>query len=71
MIGASFGAEFEDSEPSSFLYSDTVEEKKEKTYAKPWMVDPKNGGEVTPAYGEGEINMLPINLGYSIIDSEE
>lgn len=33
--------------------------------------DPQKGGEVTPVFGESEIHKLPINLGYSIINSED
>jgi hypothetical protein len=42
--------------------------KTQKSYLKPWMVDPQHGGEVTPSYGENEVASLPINLGYSIIE---
>lgn len=70
VLASAFGAEFDDEEPYQFLYSDSRPEK-EKSHAKPWMVDPNKGGEVTPAYGEDEISMLPINLGYSIIDKQD
>lgn len=58
-------------EPSySARLKDRSGEKKEKKYLSPWLVDPAQGGEVTPTYGENEINILPINLGYSIIEEE-
>jgi hypothetical protein len=69
---AAWGGGSQDYEEPS--YSQRLREKdgrgKEKKYLSPWLVDPAQGGEVTPAYGEGEINVLPINLGYSIIDEE-
>lgn len=72
VVAASFGADIpEDDRESSFLYSDQKKNNKEKDYLKPWMVDPKQGGEVTPAYGGDEIQMLPINLGYSILEGED
>lgn len=71
IMAASFGAEIEEEEPFPFLYSDSEQQKAEKTYQKAWMADPKHGGEVTPSYGEEEINQLPINLGYSIIEKQE
>ena len=70
VIGAAFGAEFPDEDPYPFLNSDS-EQEKEKKHAKPWMIDPKQGGEVTPTYGQDEIAMLPINLGYSIIEKQD
>lgn len=72
-MAASFGAEVEEQEPYPFLYSDSEDrsENKEKQYKKPWMTDPKQGGEVTPSYGEEEIAQLPINLGYSIIEKQD
>ena len=72
VIAASFGAEIEEVDTeSSYLYSDQISKTKNEEYLKPWMVDPNKGGEVTPAYGGDEISMLPINLGYSILEGEE
>ena len=72
MLAASFGAEIEETDhESSYLYSDQKKTSKEKEYIQPWMADPNKGGEVTPAYGNEEIQMLPINLGYSILEEEE
>jgi hypothetical protein len=68
------GADDDYQEPS---YSDRLKERKgenkkeDKHYMPPWLVDPAHGGEVTPAYGENELAVLPINLGYSIMEESE
>ena len=68
---AAWGGGSEDyEEPSYSARLRGEREKKEKTYLSPWLVDPEKGGEVTPTYGENEISVLPINLGYSIIEEE-
>jgi hypothetical protein len=61
-VAMAMGAEIEESPSSS---------SSEKTYQKPWRVDPTKGVEITPAFVEEEINKLPISLGYSIIGGEE
>lgn len=63
------GDNYEEPSYSARLRKDSAP-KKEKKYLSPWLVDPAQGGEVTPAYGENEIHVLPINLGYSIIEEE-
>jgi hypothetical protein len=72
-MASAWGGSGDNSEEPS--YSQRLREKSgdtssERTYLKPWMVDPSHGGEVTPAYGENEVSSLPINLGYSIISQE-
>jgi hypothetical protein len=47
-----------------------VSNKPSKSYLDPWMIDPSQGGEVTPAYGKDQVAVLPINLGYSIIETD-
>lgn len=73
MAAAWGGGGGDDPEPSySARLREEKGEKKEKkkSYLPSWAIDPKQGGEVTPAYGEKEVSSLPINLGYSIIDNE-
>jgi hypothetical protein len=54
------------------VYSDSDEKKTEnREYIPLALADPRVGGEVTPAFGENEVQKLPINLGYSIIESEQ
>lgn len=50
---------------------EVVGKKSEKRYMPPWLIDPAHGGEVTPTYGEEEIQVLPINLGYSIMETSD
>lgn len=74
IVAASMGADIQDdSEPYEYLYSDseTSKTRSEKRGVSPYAIDPKEGGEATPAYGKEEIEMLPINVGYSIIDKQD
>jgi hypothetical protein len=72
IMAASMGAEINDDDnPYKFLYSDSESNKPDKKYQNPLMVDPKKGGEITPVYGKDEVGMLPINLGYSIIEKQD
>lgn len=70
MAAAWGGGGEQEPEPS---YSARLKEEKnpqpkKKSYLPSWAIDPKQGGETTPAYGEKEVSSLPINLGYSIIN---
>jgi hypothetical protein len=72
IMAASVGAEIDDNEePYPFLYSDSEKKVKEKKYNSPLINDPRGGGEITPVYGKDEVGMLPINLGYSIIEKQD
>lgn len=62
-VALAMGAEINDDAPSS---SSSVGKSKPA-----YMIDPKLGGEATPAYGENEIAELPINIGYSTISKDE
>jgi hypothetical protein len=62
------GDDYEEPSYSGRLKERREGTKKEKKYLSPWLVDPASGGEVTPAFGENEIAVLPINLGYSIME---
>ena len=73
-VAAAVGAEItENDEPYQFLYSDSEKKQKseQKSYQPAYAVDPSRGGEVTPLFGKEEAEMLPINLGYSIIDKQD
>jgi hypothetical protein len=72
-MAAASGAEISDDQSAiQYIYSDSDSEKsEERSYRPAALVDPKFGGEVTPAFGESEVHKLPINLGYSIIEGEQ
>lgn len=71
-MAAAAGASFDESESLvQYVYSDQNNEREEKRYIPAYAADPNVGGEVTPAFGSDEIGQLPINLGYSIINSED
>jgi len=72
-MAAAWGSDAGEAESAiQYVYSDVDEKNSsEKSYTPISLVDPKVGGEVTPAFGEDEVHKLPINLGYSIIDSEQ
>jgi hypothetical protein len=72
-LAAAMGADSSDMESSiQYVYSDSDSKSSEdRSYTPISLVDPKVGGEVTPAFGETEVHKLPINLGYSIIDGEQ
>jgi len=72
-MAAAAGAEISDDQSAiQYIYSDSDSEKsEERSYRPAALVDPKFGGEVTPAFGESEVHKLPINLGYSIIEGEQ
>jgi hypothetical protein len=71
-MAAGMGGGASDAEEPS--YSQRLKDKnnppKKKKYLPSWAIDPRQGGETTPAFGEDEISSLPIKLGYSIIDKE-
>lgn len=70
-IAASMGAEVnmpDDSDKYIYSDSDGQSSRKEKDYVPLSAVDHRRGGEVEPVYGEEQIEQLPINLGYSIIE---
>lgn len=54
-----------------YVYSDDDSEKPEKQYVPSYLSDPRSGGEIEPIYGEQQVQQLPINVGYSIINSEQ
>lgn len=71
-MGAAWGGGDENYEEPSYskrLREQSGDKIAEKKYLSPWLVDPAHGGEVTPAFGEEQVAVLPINLGYSIIES--
>jgi hypothetical protein len=72
-MAASMGGDVGDIESSiQYVYSDSEKKLSEdRSYTPMALVDPKVGGEVTPAFGEDEVYKLPINLGYSIIEGEQ
>lgn len=72
-MAAASGAEISDDQSAiQYIYSDSESKKsEERSYRSAALVDPKVGGEVTPAFGESEVYKLPINLGYSIIEGEQ
>jgi hypothetical protein len=72
-MAAAAGAEISDDQSAiQYIYSDSDSEKsEERSYRPAALIDPKVGGEVTPAFGESEVYKLPINLGYSIIEGEQ
>ena len=70
-IAASMGAEVDMPDDSSkYVYSDSNIDihNSDKQYTPMYAVDHERGGEVEPVYGENQIQQLPINLGYSIIE---
>lgn len=72
-MAAAWGGGSDDVESAiQYVYSDSESNKgNDRSYVPPALIDPKVGGEVTPAFGEEEIYKLPINLGYSIIEDEQ
>lgn len=73
-VAAGMGADVSEMEsPISFLYDDqdSTPSNNTREYTPIEAIDPQKGGEVKPVYGEEELHKLPINLGYSIINSEE
>lgn len=57
-----------------YLYDDQHQggdDEDKRSYTPIEAIDPEKGGEIKPIYGEDELHKLPINLGYSIINSEE
>lgn len=71
LAAAMGGSSEDDSSMIKYVYSDDDSPRQEKQYTPAYMVDPKAGGEVEPIYGEQQIQQLPINVGYSIINSEQ
>lgn len=74
-MAAAAGADMSDMESMiKFLYDDQYQESDDgdkRSYTPIEAIDPEKGGEIKPIYGEDELHKLPINLGYSIINSEE
>jgi hypothetical protein len=72
-IASAFGGDTGEIESAiQHVYSDSDEKKLEsREYIPIALADPKIGGQVTPAFGEDELQKLPINLGYSIIEGEQ
>lgn len=72
-MAAAWGGGSDDVESAiQYVYSDSdTSVEKDRSYLPSALVDPKVGGEVTPAFGEDEVHKLPINLGYSIIEGEQ
>ena len=72
-MAAAWGADSGEAESAiQYVYSDSESKSsEERSYTPIALVDPKVGGEVTPAFGEDEVYKLPINLGYSIIEGEQ
>jgi len=72
MAAAAGGEVSDDQSAIQYIYSDSDSDKpEERSYRSAALIDPKVGGEVTPAFGESEVHKLPINLGYSIIEGEQ
>lgn len=71
LAAAMGGGSEDDSSMIQYVYSDSDSPQSERKYTPSYMVDPKRGGEVEPIYGEEQIQQLPINVGYSIINSEQ
>lgn len=69
-VAAAMGAEVDMPDNSDkYVYSDSDEiSRDDKQYLPMYAVDHERGGEVEPVYGEDQIQQLPINLGYSIIE---
>ncbi len=70
-VAAAMGAEVNMPDDSSkYVYSDSDsnESGPEKQYVPMFAMNHERGGEVEPVYGEHQIEQLPINLGYSIIE---
>jgi hypothetical protein len=62
IVASAMGAQVDDDPPPSrrdFADSDDI---------KPWDASSSKNGEVEPVYGEEQVNRLPINLGYSIME---
>lgn len=71
-MAAALGGDSGETESAiQYVYSDAEKHIVDREYAPLATIDPKHGGEVTPAFGENEVNKLPINLGYSIIEGEQ
>ena len=71
LAAAMGGGSDDDSSMIKYIYSDSEEQKREKQYTPGYLADPRSGGEIEPIYGEEQIQQLPINVGYSIINSEQ
>lgn len=69
-VASAMGAEVDMPDNSDkYVYSDSDETSRDdKQYLPMYAVDHERGGEVEPVYGEDQIQQLPINLGYSIIE---
>ena len=69
-VAAAMGAEVDMPDDSGkYIYSDSDEMSySDKQYVPMYAMDQERGGEVEPVYGEDQIQQLPINLGYSIIE---
>lgn len=71
-VAAAAGADVSDMEsPINYVYNDQDDSDSISNYSPIGAIDPQRGGEVTPIFGEDQIDKLPINLGYSIINSED
>lgn len=70
-VAAGMGAEIDLPDNSDkYVYSDSDfdNSRSDKQYVPMYAMDQERGGEVEPVYGEDQIQQLPINLGYSIIE---
>lgn len=61
-MAIAMGAEIDDEPSPSRRHSADPE------YIQPWEANAGKSGEVEPVYGEEQVNRLPINLGYSIME---
>lgn len=72
-MAAAWGSGTEDNDSAiKYVYQDSDEGAKvdRENYTPIEFADPSRGGAVTPAFSAEEVAKLPINLGYSIIESE-
>jgi len=72
-VASSMGADIDIPDDSDkYIYSDSESNsessKADKNYVPMYAMDQQRGGEVEPVFGEHQIQQLPINLGYSIIE---
>lgn len=71
LAAAMGGSSDDDDSMIKYIYSDEEKPEENRKYTPSHLIDPKVGGEIEPVYGEDQVSRLPINLGYSIINSEQ